>query len=87
MTSGSYTSVRMMFGASSPHTMLSSVDLPQPLGPTTVRNSPALTSRLTPAIAWIVLPRVMKSRETSLSESIVMARLRWYRNAGTATNQ
>src|SRR5437762_4601444 len=56
--------------------MLSSVDLPQPLGPTTVRNSPALTSRLTPAIAWIVLPRVMKSRETSLSESIVMARLR-----------
>src|SRR5206468_1707923 len=55
--------------------MLSSVDLPQPLGPTTVRNSPAVTSRLTPAIAWIVLPRVMKSRETSLSESIVMARL------------
>src|SRR6266536_3358783 len=34
-------------GAKRPEIMLSSVDLPHPLGPTIARNSPALTSRLT----------------------------------------
>src|SRR2546425_6513142 len=50
--------------------MLSSLDFPHPLGPTIVRNSPAPTSRLRPAIAWMTRPRVAKSRATSRSDRI-----------------
>ncbi len=38
--------------ASSPATILSSVDLPQPLGPTTTRNSPSAMVQVTP---WMTL--------------------------------
>jgi hypothetical protein len=38
-------------GCSSPAAMLSSVDLPQPVGPTTDTNSPACTRSVVPATA------------------------------------
>src|ERR687885_2381768 len=50
------TSTRPDVGSSRPATMRSSVLLPQPLGPTTVTNSPGLTSMLTPSRARTVTP-------------------------------
>ena len=44
--------------SSSPATMRSSVDLPQPDGPTMTTNSPSWISALTPWITWFdVAPR------------------------------
>src|SRR5712691_8773422 len=48
--------------------MLSRVDLPQPLGPTIVRNSPGPTARLRSATAWTTRRRVTNSREIARSE-------------------
>src|SRR2546428_12472523 len=48
--------------------MLSRVDLPQPLGPTIVRNSPAATARLRSATAWTMRRRVTNSREIARRE-------------------
>ena len=41
--------------SSSPATMRSSVDLPQPEGPTMTTNSPSFTSALTPWMTWLAL--------------------------------
>jgi hypothetical protein len=41
--------------SSSPATMRSSVDLPQPEGPTMTMNSPSLISAFTPWMTWLAL--------------------------------
>jgi hypothetical protein len=54
----------------SPAIALSSVDLPQPLGPTIATNSPAATSKLARSTATVVRPRAAYAMWTSRSAII-----------------
>ncbi len=57
-------------GASRPPARLSSVDLPEPLGPMTATSSPAWTSMLTPASARTAVVSLPWTRLTSASRRI-----------------
>ena len=75
-----------LVGVSNPAIRLRSVLFPQPLGPVTVRNSPAGTVRLTRSIA-IVWPKVlwMSRTETAGAEGDASSRHGSHLPSGPAT--
>src|SRR5688572_33205506 len=75
-------------GRSKPATMLSSVDLPHPDGPTIATNSPSRTSRLTPSTTDSAPnPLLMPSTTILLADIAPLHRVEPLEQAGGAVEQ
>src|SRR5687768_498999 len=80
--------IRPRSGRSNPAMMLSSVDLPQPEGPTMATNSPSRTSKLTPSTTDSAPnPLLTPSTTICLSDIAPLHRVEPLEQAGQAVEQ